>query len=1173
MAKVPNVPDPVQAAFEKAAREFKTALKNDKLYDEVVKTRSIDDVYTATEALQIELAKKDSLRRLSKIKPYLERLRAYSGVVETFVQVKPDVLALIWGPIKLLLQWTSTLTQSLDAIINTTAEIGELLPEFKDMTTMFSQNHHIKDVLALFFQDLLDFYVVALKFFSLGRWRYFFEAMWPIQKDKIKLITSQVERHTALMRNEVRLEHIREEHDARLRALEHFERTERSNRQQEYNIIKTDVSPTFCDDKLYQIRNQTCKGTGKWLLQDDVFLKWLDVANRSTDLLWLHGIPGAGKTFLAGTVIDKAMCSHRTVFAFLSYDHSAKTTALSVLHSLMFQLASEDDQLQTVLCQSTRVNLKNKLDVATQLLQTLLSCAGPVCVVIDGIDEIDGSEQRVLLHQLVDLSNACQETRILVSSRTEPAIEKVLEPVSSKIRVDTRNAGSIQAYINDWFGEWISTHDFLPNDKASIMGLLAPLSAKAKGMFLYARIMLGNIELLSDIEDIRKELRVLPENLNEAYQRVFRRINGIQPHLAKTKCRSLLGWVSCTPTPLTIQELEQVLVVSGSDGSTCRVSSPSPIIQLCRPIIEVVDDYVKFVHFTVKEYIDDPNVEGFIDTMEATLSLTICCTKYLCQDHHNPWTEDPEFEENVISGDYRLHYYATSTWLELTERYLSLAGSKAPPPQLINALENLDGARSQWEYRGGTELEAQLYPRVLRKVEPHRPDLFAMLRNVARFRQKASTSQYRIDQADAWIALDPLVTSHISKMLYAKFDQLCCPIVQHPHGCSCRALRRHYGQQPYKCAFMSCSFCRRGFQTRTLRNSHNKHHDIPWKCDVESCHYAEIGFLSRRMRDDHLDFHRKEGNPNTLISTTNPDPDEVQPLLFDLVISDNMAEIEKLIPHARALPKEVRIELRRLAAYSASSATLELVSQMYPRKPWENAEWIDSLVSSIEGQNMETLNWHLSSELLAQFNSPTSVYVNNDSTMRLCEALIKTASMEMLSLIEPHFLRFCKYGRMYGNSVPRIFLTHRAIKATARRDDREKKLIFLWRAMSSGKDTWLSHKPHIYLGSALGSVAKTTCSLPLAQALLELGANVDGWNSNPGVFTPLYHAARISSPEAAEFIKFLLYQGANPDRGSTRESIKEQEGAKDIGKWLNMSWDELVKKAAEDRARGVVWPS
>lgn len=127
--------------------------------------------------------------------------------------------------------------------------------------------------------------------------------------------------------------------------------------------------------------------------------------------------------------------------------------------------------------------------------------------------------------------------------------------------------------------------------------------------------------------------------------------------------------------------------------------------------------------------------------------------------------------------------------------------------------------------------------------------------------------------------------------------------------------------------------------------------------------------------------------------------------------------------------------------------------------------------------------------------------------------------------------------------------------------------------MSSSSDTWFSRKAHVYLGSALGFVAKTTCSLPLAQALLQLGANVDSWNSNPGVATPLHHAARISSPEAAEFIKFLLYQGANPDRESTRGSIKEQEGAKDIGKWLNMSWDELVKKVAEDRARGVVWPS
>jgi len=48
-------------------------------------------------------------------------------VIDTFVQAKSDILALIWGPIKLLLQISKNLTQSFDAIVNTMANIGEKL--------------------------------------------------------------------------------------------------------------------------------------------------------------------------------------------------------------------------------------------------------------------------------------------------------------------------------------------------------------------------------------------------------------------------------------------------------------------------------------------------------------------------------------------------------------------------------------------------------------------------------------------------------------------------------------------------------------------------------------------------------------------------------------------------------------------------------------------------------------------------------------------------------------------------------------------------------------------------------------------------------------------------------------------------------------------------------------
>jgi hypothetical protein len=161
--------DPVQKAFENAMREFKNSLKDDTLYDEILKTTTIDEVYDATDKLQEEQAKNGHLRHLAKIEPYLQRLKGYTGVIDNFVQVNPDIQALIWGPIKLLLQWASTLKQSFDEIVNTTADIGAVLPEFEEVVKLFSHNNQVRDVLVLFFKDILDFYLVALKFFSMTR--------------------------------------------------------------------------------------------------------------------------------------------------------------------------------------------------------------------------------------------------------------------------------------------------------------------------------------------------------------------------------------------------------------------------------------------------------------------------------------------------------------------------------------------------------------------------------------------------------------------------------------------------------------------------------------------------------------------------------------------------------------------------------------------------------------------------------------------------------------------------------------------------------------------------------------------------------------------------------------------------------------------------------------------
>jgi hypothetical protein len=92
----------------------------------------------------------------------------------------------------------------------------------------------------------------------------------------------------------VQFEHIQQQHEARLRSLDHFERAEKAHQLQEYYGIRTELSPRTYDDKLDWLRGRLCSGTGEWLLKDQTFTQWLNVSDVSMRLIWIQGIPGAG---------------------------------------------------------------------------------------------------------------------------------------------------------------------------------------------------------------------------------------------------------------------------------------------------------------------------------------------------------------------------------------------------------------------------------------------------------------------------------------------------------------------------------------------------------------------------------------------------------------------------------------------------------------------------------------------------------------------------------------------------------------------------------------------------------------------------------------------------------------------------------------------------------------
>ena len=85
----------IQGVFESAKQEFLQNLKDAADYD-FSQFTSIDKVYEATEKIQEEQGKTNTLRNLKRIQPYLDGLNQYAGVFDTFIQAKPEILTFIW---------------------------------------------------------------------------------------------------------------------------------------------------------------------------------------------------------------------------------------------------------------------------------------------------------------------------------------------------------------------------------------------------------------------------------------------------------------------------------------------------------------------------------------------------------------------------------------------------------------------------------------------------------------------------------------------------------------------------------------------------------------------------------------------------------------------------------------------------------------------------------------------------------------------------------------------------------------------------------------------------------------------------------------------------------------------------------------------------------------------
>lgn len=175
-------------------------------------------------------------------------------------------------------------------------------------------------------------------------------------------------------------------------------------------------------------------GTGLWFLEEgSQFSTWL---TNSCSKLWVHGIPGAGKTILSSLAIGKAAglvsTTHGVVFYYCSHRDERSRHLSGILRCAIGQLARQSGQCMTILEEkfdpqdhtANQTWMRND-DELELVLRKMIRRFTSVSILVDGVDECH--EPTTITDALASLASDTPGVRIVIFSRKEAVMEPFLE--------------------------------------------------------------------------------------------------------------------------------------------------------------------------------------------------------------------------------------------------------------------------------------------------------------------------------------------------------------------------------------------------------------------------------------------------------------------------------------------------------------------------------------------------------------------------------------------------------------------------------------------------------------------------------------------------------------------------------------------------------------------------
>ena len=323
--------------------------------------------------------------------------------------------------------------------------------------------------------------------------------------------------------------------------------------------------------------------TGLWLLNKADFLEWQ--SSSSSSLLWLRGIPGAGKSKLTAIVIQKFLDDADGVenSAPLAYfycsrekSESCRVDPTEILRAILKQLSGlgPDGQVRHVIAAEYK---QRRLDAerdgleirnlafpeCTQLILELTSEA-PATIVIDGVDELGNSSQDLLdaLRYLVEKSSSV--LKVFVSSREEAAITRSLHHARSIRVTSADNSKDVTAFVNHHVSKAVEQKRLLGGRVSNSLqeDITAKIIDGAGEMFLWASLQLKHLcsgRVFKLEEDVVAALRKLPPTLEQILDSVYQSVNESEEE-AKSIAKQVFAFLLVAQAPIFASDMMASLI-------------------------------------------------------------------------------------------------------------------------------------------------------------------------------------------------------------------------------------------------------------------------------------------------------------------------------------------------------------------------------------------------------------------------------------------------------------------------------------------------------------------------------------------------------------------------------------------------------------------------------------